>query len=215
MGFLTDVGRTFGLLEDPEDVAVTSHCANSRPGQAPRIKCPGVGPQVSAKKIMPEDGEEPAVCAPQPPACCESAKRAEWAVKELEKLIRENPILNRLQMSSVAMSQTSLVCMAAGGQGSAQSFLGQPSTATNRGCRNGLRRNGTNSFSERARRRSGHRCTGGADPRAVPVDERAVDSGLKSEPVTGVVCTYSASDSFECLTCVEVWTRYPAICDFL
>merc|ERR1719498_961974 len=70
-------------------------CKPNRPAIVTRARCPGVGPEVQTKIL---EGNE--ICAPQPPACCESAKRAEHAAKMIDTMIQRNPLLKLFTMSS-------------------------------------------------------------------------------------------------------------------
>merc|ERR1712066_713010 len=63
----------------------------------PRVKCPGVGPEVMQKKTEGSGG----VCPPQPPACCEAAERAEAAVDRITETINGNAILKALQLGEM------------------------------------------------------------------------------------------------------------------
>eukprot|EP00929_Paragymnodinium_shiwhaense_P078720 TRINITY_DN40820_c0_g1_i1.p1 TRINITY_DN40820_c0_g1~~TRINITY_DN40820_c0_g1_i1.p1 ORF type:complete len:155 (+),score=29.27 TRINITY_DN40820_c0_g1_i1:90-554(+) len=106
-----DVSRMLGLESGGEavDDSTPGNCQDNRPALVPRVKCPGVGPQVAKMKL---DDPHMVVCTPQPPACCGSAKRAEWATQQLQNLIMANPVLRMLQMSSVSQHTLAVAAMA-------------------------------------------------------------------------------------------------------
>eukprot|EP00747_Dinoflagellata_sp_TGD_P167955 gnl/TRDRNA2_/TRDRNA2_193323_c0_seq1.p1 gnl/TRDRNA2_/TRDRNA2_193323_c0~~gnl/TRDRNA2_/TRDRNA2_193323_c0_seq1.p1 ORF type:complete len:127 (-),score=20.36 gnl/TRDRNA2_/TRDRNA2_193323_c0_seq1:52-432(-) len=79
------------------------HCANIRPAVVPRIKCPGVGPEIVTRHM-----EGSSVCAPQPPACCEAARRAEAAVENMQLLLNKNPLFRMFKMASLPVELAAL-----------------------------------------------------------------------------------------------------------
>mmetsp|Transcript_18974 Transcript_18974/g.34250 ORF Transcript_18974/g.34250 Transcript_18974/m.34250 type:complete len:155 (-) Transcript_18974:21-485(-) len=80
---LHDSSTSFGVF-----AAKDEECAAVRPAIEPRAKCPAVGPEVYTRKT--EGGLR---CAPQPPACCEAARRAEKASAWIKNRIRGNLLL--------------------------------------------------------------------------------------------------------------------------
>mmetsp|Transcript_27138 Transcript_27138/g.62708 ORF Transcript_27138/g.62708 Transcript_27138/m.62708 type:complete len:160 (+) Transcript_27138:96-575(+) len=80
---LPDSNTSFGVF-----AAKDEECAAVRPAIEPRAKCPAVGPEVYTRKT--EGGLR---CAPQPPACCEAARRAEKASAWIKNRIRGNALL--------------------------------------------------------------------------------------------------------------------------
>merc|ERR1740129_1130539 len=72
-------------------------CNKVRPAIQPRVKCPGVGPEVVTLR---REGHAEGVCPPQPPACCEAARRAEAAARKISDAIDAHPLLRLLQRAA-------------------------------------------------------------------------------------------------------------------
>mmetsp|Transcript_3093 Transcript_3093/g.5370 ORF Transcript_3093/g.5370 Transcript_3093/m.5370 type:complete len:150 (+) Transcript_3093:140-589(+) len=70
-------------------------CTPNRPALVTKAACPAVGPQLAIERKESSD-----ICPPQPPACCESAKRAEHSVKMIEKMTGQNVLLKLFNMTS-------------------------------------------------------------------------------------------------------------------
>ncbi|CAK0788915.1 unnamed protein product [Prorocentrum cordatum] len=70
-------------------------CPKFRPALLPQATCPGVGPEVEIRR---REGSN--VCPPQPPACCEAARRAEAAAKMVSDAIESHPFLRLMQFGS-------------------------------------------------------------------------------------------------------------------
>eukprot|EP00933_Yihiella_yeosuensis_P053998 TRINITY_DN5232_c0_g1_i1.p1 TRINITY_DN5232_c0_g1~~TRINITY_DN5232_c0_g1_i1.p1 ORF type:complete len:125 (+),score=23.00 TRINITY_DN5232_c0_g1_i1:65-439(+) len=93
MGRLSALASAFG--DDGSDMP-PGDCPKLRPAALPRASCPGVGPEVEMRR---REGSN--VCPPQPPACCEAARRAEAAAKMVSDSINGHPLLRWFQMSSM------------------------------------------------------------------------------------------------------------------
>mmetsp|Transcript_40095 Transcript_40095/g.63643 ORF Transcript_40095/g.63643 Transcript_40095/m.63643 type:complete len:130 (+) Transcript_40095:99-488(+) len=81
--------------DEPQPPKDPDSCPPTRPAMKSRVRCPGVGPEIQTTLRESSD-----VCPPQPPPCCESAKRAEHAVKLMDKIINGNHLLKLFSMSS-------------------------------------------------------------------------------------------------------------------
>merc|ERR1719231_295976 len=88
---------SFGEDADgPQRPPDPNNCNKTRPAIVTKAKCPGVGAEVQT-----EIKESNDICPPQPPPCCESAKRGEHAVKMIETMIGKNPFLKLFTMHSM------------------------------------------------------------------------------------------------------------------